>query len=323
MIRIAVTELEYHKAQAVFDAARTDGFECLPVPATEAELAAFVRENGITNVIIGVTPYRDELYAALPRGGVIARFGVGMDGVDKAKAAEYGLVCTNTPGVLDDSVAEFAVGLIISAARHIATTVGQVRAGEWRPKVGCELRNRTLAVIGCGAIGRRVARCASAGFGMRVIGCRHTPVDEQALCAEWGFQTIAADFATAVAHADFISLHISSTPATRHYIDAGRLARMPSGAWLINTARGAVVDEVALYDALAAGRLAGAALDVCEREPYLPGCPEKDLRTLANVIITPHLGSSTVEACRRMAEAAIQKIQHHGRGRICQNNMQS
>jgi phosphoglycerate dehydrogenase-like enzyme len=308
MTKIAVTELEYRKAQAVFEAARAEGMECLPAPADEAELAAFVRANGVEHVILGVDAYRDALYEALPQGGVLARFGVGMDGVDKARAAAHGLICTNTPGALDVSVAEFAVGLILNVARHYALTAPQVRAGEWRPRNGCELRERTLAIIGCGAIGRRVARCAAAGFGMRVIGCDPGPVDGDALVVDWGFARVETDFAVAVAEAHFVSVHIPSVPATRHFINAERLGLMAADAWLINTARGAVVDEGALYDALAAGHLGGAALDVFETEPYKPADPARDLRTLPNVLMTPHLGSSTVEACRRMAEAALESI---------------
>ena len=308
MTRIAVTELEYRKAQAIFDAARADGLDCLPAPATEEALAAFVRANKIEHVIIGVDPYLGALYEALPEGGVVARFGVGMDGVDKAKAAAHGLVCTNTPGALDGSVAEFAIGLILSAARHIATTAAQVRADEWRPRVGCELRGRRLTIIGCGAIGRRVARAAAAGFGMRVVGCDPGPVDREALCAEWGFDCVESDFAAAVAGADFVSLHIPSIPSTRHFINAERLTELPAAACLVNTARGAVVDECALYAALATGCLAGAALDVFESEPYVPVDAALDLRTLPNVLMTPHLGSSTVEACVHMATAALESI---------------
>lgn len=308
MIRIAVTELEYRKAQAVFEAAGAEGLDCLPAPASEADLAAFVRKEGVSHVIIGVEPYRGPLYAALPRGGVIARFGVGMDGVDKAQAARHGLVCANTPGALDDSVAEFAMGLILAAARHVASAAAEVRAGEWTPGMGVELRHRTLAIIGCGAIGRRVARCAAFGFGMRVIGCDPAPVDSPSLCSEWGFESVVADFSAAVVAADFVSLHLPSVPATRHFINAGRLAMLSRRAILVNTARGAVVDETALYDAVASRRLAGAALDVFEREPYVPASPGKDLRRLATVLMTPHIGSSTVEACSRMAQQALGRI---------------
>jgi lactate dehydrogenase-like 2-hydroxyacid dehydrogenase len=180
MLRIAVTELEYRKVQDIFDAAGADGLACLPAAAAEAELAAFVREHGIQHVIIGVEPYRGALYEALPAGGVVARFGVGHDGVDKPLATTRGILCTNTPGALDDSVAEHALNLMLAAARHTATVATACKQGQWRPQVGRELRNRKLAVIGCGPIGCRVARIAAFGFGMQVAGCELRTVDTAA-----------------------------------------------------------------------------------------------------------------------------------------------
>jgi phosphoglycerate dehydrogenase-like enzyme len=174
--------------------------------------------------------------------------------------------------------------------------------------VGSELSGKTLAVIGCGPIGRKVAFIAARGLGMRVIGCETAAVDVESMKRDLGFAEIVSDFAAAVRAADFVSLHIPSTPATRHFLNAARLAAMPVRAWLINTARGAVVDEIALYNALAAGRIAGAALDVFEAEPYRPAAPDKDLRTLDRVVMTPHVGSSTQEACNRMAEQALRNI---------------
>ncbi|NLE60388.1 MAG: hypothetical protein GX616_18725, partial [Planctomycetes bacterium] len=133
---------------------------------------------------------------------------------------------------------------------------------------------------------------------------------------EFGFAEIGKDFGAAVAAADFVSLHIPSTAATRHFINRQRLEMIPPGAWLINTARGAVLDEAALFDALSQGRLAGAALDVFEAEPYKPVAPDKDLRKLDNVLMTPHVGSSTREACNRMAERALKNIRLAEAGRF-------
>jgi phosphoglycerate dehydrogenase-like enzyme len=140
---------------------------------------------------------------------------------------------------------------------------------------------------------------------MRVVGYmrRQPPV------SAWPhFAAITDDFQRAVADADFVSLHIPGTPENVRFIDRERLAMIPERAWLVNTARGAVVDEGALYDALAGGRLAGAALDVFEREPYQPRDDSHDLRTLSNVLLVPHIGSNTAEANRRMAERALRNI---------------
>jgi len=307
-VLVAVTEPEFAKAAEVFRAVEADGWRCFAAPPGEAALAAAVRARGARHVIVGVEPYTGPLYEALAPGAVIARFGVGHDSVDKARAAAHGLLCTNTPGALDDSVAEHTISLLLAAARGTVAVAGALAAGRWHGQVGVELRGKTLAVIGCGPIGRRVAEIAARGFGMRVIGCRRTAEGGERLCREHGFAAVTTDFAMAVREAEFVSLHLPSTPETRGYLDAARLALLWSGCWVLNTARGAVVDETALYEALAAGRIAGAALDVFTREPYQPVVPGKDLRTLPNVILTPHVGSSTREACARMARGALRNL---------------
>lgn len=302
MTRVLVTEPEFRRAERVFESA--DGVQCTPVPPGEAELADAIVTHAARYVIVGSYAYSSALYQALPRGGVIARFGVGHDSVDKAKATDAGLLCTNTPGVLDQSVAEHAVLLMAAAARHLARNASDMRGGRWDlgPQ-GTELRGKTLAVIGCGRIGRATARIAANGFGMRVIGFRRSPAQTDS-----DFMATTTDFEAAVRHAHFVSLHITAEPSNRRFVDAGRIAMLSSLAWLINTARGAVVDEAALYDAVAGRRLAGAALDVFEREPYVPADPSRDFRNLENVILTPHVGSHTTEANRSMAERALENI---------------
>ena len=308
MRKIAVTELEYRKAKDVFKSAMKDGFECLPAPLEEQALADFIKSNSIAHVIIGVDRYVGPLYDALPKGGVIARFGVGHDGVDKAKAKERGILCVNTPGALDNSVAEMAIGLIMSAARHIPKSCEMTKSGHWTPLVGAELAGRTLAVIGCGAIGRVVGRIASLGLGMNVVGFDLSFKDPEVLKGQYGFSSLHSSFEDAVRNADFVSLHIPGIPATRDFINAKTLAMLPKNSILVNTARGIVIDEDALYDSLSAGALAGAALDVFKVEPYVPASPTRDLRGLPNIIMTSHMGSSTTEACRRMALATLTNI---------------
>jgi phosphoglycerate dehydrogenase-like enzyme len=315
MITVAVTEQEFDKARHVFAAAGEMGITCIRAPGEEEPLAAAVRTHGAAHVIVGVRPYVGPLYDALPSGGVIARYGVGHDGIDKERATQRGLYCVNTPGVLDDSVAEFTLALLLAAARHAERDAAALRGGLWKPSLGLELRGRTLAVIGCGAIGCRVAAKASFGFSMDVVGCETARIDTERLRVRHGFTQIYGDFARAVEGADFVSLHIPSTPRTRHFINRERLALLPQRASLINTARGALVDEAALFDALSAETLAGAALDVFEHEPYQPVTQEKDLRTLENVIMTPHIGSSTREACERMAMRALENLELAEAGR--------
>lgn len=302
MAKIAVTEMEFDKAEMVFTSA--EGLECLPAPAVEDELAEAVRAMGAKYVVVGVRRYEGELYKALPKGGVIARFGVGHDNIDKAQATEAGLLCTNTPNVLNDSVAEHTIALMMSGARWIPAMTKDAKVGSWLSRLGTELRNKRLAVIGCGPIGCHVGRMAHFGFGMLVVGCEIRDVDLGYL----GFEKVYKEFEEAVAGAEFVSLHLPSTPKTHHFLNKERFEQMSDGAWLINTARGALVDEDALFDALASGHLAGAALDVFEKEPYSPISINKDLRTLKNVIMTPHVASSTQEACNRMGLRALANI---------------
>lgn len=300
MEKVIVTELEYRKAEAIFAAA--PDFHCIAAPGDEAGLAAVIRREEAKYAIVGVKCYTGPLYEALPPGGVIARFGVGHDGIDKSLAKARGIYCTNTPGVLDDSVAECAAGMLLLAARHFASCVAEMKRGTWHNQVGVELAGKTLAVIGCGNIGTKVARIARNGFAMTVSGFDVAP-PKHPEC----YDVFSADFAEAVKNADFVTLHIPDIPATRNFIDAARLALLKPGAWLINTARGGVLDEDALFEAASSGRLGGAVLDVFKQEPYVPA--SHDLRTLDNVLLTPHIGSSTVEACRRMALAALKNIE--------------
>lgn len=300
MIKVAVTDLEYNKAIDIFKNA--DGLKCLCAPTPETELAEFIKNNDISHVIIGVDKYQNALYEALPRGGVIARFGVGHDGVNKKLAAEKGLYCTNTPGVLDDSVAECAIGLMLTVARQFAACINDNKNGIWKNRVGNELSGKTLVIIGCGNIGRKAANIAKLGFGMKVVGYDVVEIEDNI------FDEFYTDFSQAVAVADFVSIHIPGIPVTKDFINAERLAQIPEKAVLINTARGNVLDENALYDALSAEKLTSAALDVFKNEPYAPQDPAKDLRALANVIMTPHISSSSVEACNRMGQTALKNI---------------
>jgi phosphoglycerate dehydrogenase-like enzyme len=309
-IIVLVTEQEYRRAPQTFESA--EGLRCISVPGDEATLARAIVEHRARYVVVGSVKYVSELYRTLPRGGVIARFGVGHDAVDKKQATEHGVLCTNTPGVLDDSVAELTLLLMLAAARRLPALTAEMRGGTWAlGPAGIELRGKTLAVIGSGRIGQAVARIASRGFGMQVIGLRRTPgaSSDRGDCV-----ALTTDFGTAVRDADFVSLHINAEPANRRFVNRERLAMMPSRAWLINTARGAVVDELALYDVLSDGSLAGAALDVFEREPYVPADPSRDLRTLPNVILAPHVGSHTLEANRQMAGRALQNVRRAAAG---------
>jgi phosphoglycerate dehydrogenase-like enzyme len=302
---VLVTEPEYRRCESVFTSA--SAMQCVIAPSDEDALAAAIRSSGARHVVVGGQMYRGALYDALKPGAVIARFGVGHEGIDKPRATAAGLLCTNTPRVLDQSVAELTFLLVAAAARRLPALADSMRQRQWAAQQGSELKGKTLSIIGAGRIGRAVARIAKRGFDMRVIGCGRAGTAASIDRGE-EFDEITDDVAMALREADFVCLLIPGVPENRDFINRERLALMQPHAWLINTARGIVVEEPALYDALVEGRIAGAALDVFVREPYQPIDPARDLRTLPNVILTPHVGSNTPEANRGMASRALQNI---------------
>jgi glyoxylate reductase len=251
----------------------------------------------------------DRVDAALldgaPRLRIVANAVVGHEHVDRAACRARGIAVTNTPDVLTDATADLAFALILAAVRGLTPAERSLRAGEFHgwgfwDYLGGDLRGRTLGIFGMGRIGQAVARRA-APFGMHVIYHSRTrlPSDQEVgLGAEW------VDFDGLIARSDVLSLHAPLTAETRHAIDADALRRMRPGAYLVNTARGALVDEAALVDALRDGRLAGAGLDVYEREPVIhPGLLE-----LPNVTLLPHVGSATWETRTRMAMLAARNV---------------
>jgi phosphoglycerate dehydrogenase-like enzyme len=299
---VIITEKEFFKAESVFRSAHE--FEFISTPPDENLISSAIREYHAVAAVLGVEQYDHDLYSALPHGGIIARFGVGHDGIDKQKSTQAGLFVTNTPGVLDDSVAEHAIWLMGALARNICRHNIEMQRSKWQPSLGIELAGKTLLVIGCGKIGSKVAKIASFGFGMYAIGYDVAQLDHEKM-KYCGFSEIASSLENVLPKADFISLHLPSLPQTRHFIDAAFLSKMKPLTYLVNTARGPVVDEIVLYDILKAGKIAGAGLDVFENEPYVPVTSDKDLRTLPNVVLTPHVGSSTTEACQRMAKRVL------------------
>jgi D-3-phosphoglycerate dehydrogenase len=214
--------------------------------------------------------------------------------IDMAAAAGRGIKVRSVRGYGDRSVAEHAFALMLTAARDVARMDREVRAGTWRPREGIELAGRTLGVIGTGGIGAEMARMAAA-FGMRVLAWNRSGIAA-------GIPAEPTDLDQLLAASDVVSLHLALTAETRHIIDALRLARMKAGAILVNTARGALVDEGALIAALAAGRLAHAALDVFAEEPLPAGHP---LTRLENVTLAAHSGWQTRAASERLLRRSL------------------
>jgi glyoxylate reductase len=232
---------------------------------------------------------------------VVANVAVGTDNVDLPAARSRGVIVTNTPDVLTNAVAEFTWGLILAVTRRLAEADRFVRRGDWTgwsPDLlnGTELTGKQLGIIGAGRIGRAVAARAGA-FGMSVVFARRGAVSEID-----GHPALAID--EVLVTSDVVSVHTPLKPETRHLIDRRALSRMKSSAYLVNTARGAVVDEEALVAALESGGIAGAALDVFEHEPAVhPG-----LLALETVVLAPHIGSSTRETRAAMAELAARNV---------------
>jgi phosphoglycerate dehydrogenase-like enzyme len=193
-------------------------------------------------------------------------------------------------------------------ARKIASSSSDIKNGSWNKSTGIELAGKTLAMIGCGAIGRRVAQIAAFGFSMKVVGYDVAKLDAEKLKSECGIQKMASSIDEALGEADAVTIHLPPIEATKDFVNAELLAKMKPSAMLINTSRGSIVDESALYDALSEGTIAGAALDVFKKEPYEPQDASKDLRTLNNVVLTPHLGSSTDDASDKMALCVLANI---------------
>jgi glyoxylate reductase len=253
----------------------------------------------LTETIDGVV-----MDAAGPRLKVISNMAVGVDNIDVAAATARGILVTNTPGVLTDATADLTWTLILSTVRRVVEGDYMVREGRferWSPfmLLGHSVAGSTLGAVGMGRIGRAVARRAL-GWNMRVLYTRASgplQTDEVPTEATWEYREALADL---LRESDIVSLHVPLLPETRHLIGAAELALMRPGSYLINTARGPVVDEAALVESLRSGHLGGAGLDVYEREPELAA----GLVDLPNVVLLPHLGSATVETRNRMAELA-------------------
>jgi phosphoglycerate dehydrogenase-like enzyme len=260
-------------------------------PLDEEELVELVR--GCWGLIVGVDPVTAAVLDAGPLR-VVVRFGSGTDNVDLEAAGRRGVRVAATPGANARSVAELTIGLLLALARHLVLHDREIRSGSWSRHTGIELAGRRLGVVGYGAVGRQVAGIAGA-LGMKVMAT--DPAVRDAEVPLVGLETLLAS-------SDAVTLHVPLADDTRSMIGAAQLDRMRPQALLVNSSRGGLVDERALAQALAAGRLGGAAFDTFEREP-----PEASpLLGLDNFIASPHAGAATVEAARRTGVAAVREL---------------
>lgn len=247
----------------------------------------------------------EELLSAAPRLKVVSNMAVGVDNVDLAACSRRGIAVGHTPGVLTETTADLAFGLMLAAARRLVEADAYVRSGNWKTwdpglLLGADVHGAVLGIAGMGAIGQAVAKRA-AGFGMRISYYSrgaHPEVE-----ARTGAVRVSKE--QLLSSSDFVSVHVALTAQTRHFIDAAALSLMKPTAILINTTRGPVVDQKALVEALRAGRIAMAGLDVFDPEPP---APDEPLLQLTNVVLAPHLGSASAATRAKMAELAVDNL---------------
>lgn len=275
-----------------------------PLPPPREVLLAEAREaDGLITLL---TDRIDEpLLSVAPRLRVVSNVAVGYDNIDVAACTARRVAVGNTPGVLTETTADFAFALLLGLARRVVEADAYVRAGRWKTwepglLLGVDVHGATLGLVGLGAIGAAVARRAR-GFGMRVLYVNRRARPE--LEAELGLERV--DKATLLAESDFVSLHVALCDQTRHWLGREELAAMKPGAMLVNTARGAVVDQAALEEALASGHLGGAALDVTDPEPL---SADSLLLKLPNVLLAPHIASASHATRGRMASMAVDNL---------------
>jgi glyoxylate reductase len=301
--RVLATRPLFPAAQQILNAGCEVEYWTKPERIPKEELFRRVKDKeGL--VCLLTEKVNDQLLAAAPKLRIAANVAVGFDNIDVPACTKRGVVATNTPGVLDETTADFAWTLLMAVARRIGEGEQLARSGNWKgwdldQLVGTDVWGKTLGLVGFGRIGRAVARRA-VGFQMKVIysDAIRAPLDvEKELNAEY------RDFNTLLAEADFVSVHVPLLPDTRGLFDGAKLSRMKPTAFLINTSRGPVVDEAALVHALETGKLAGAALDVYENEPFiLPGLKRP------NVVLAPHIASASLETRAKMASIAAENV---------------
>ncbi len=264
-------------------------------------------------VVRSETQVTAELMTQAPKLRIVARAGVGTDNIDLEEATRRGIPVLTAPGANSNSAAEHAVALMLSLCRKIPAAAASMAEGKWDRKSfeGTELRGKTLGILGLGRIGTTVAKIAH-GFGMTVIALDPYVVAQHALSL--GVELLPLE--QVLQRADLITLHLALTDDTRHLINAQRIAMMKKGAMIVNAARGALIDDAALIAALESGQIAGAALDVFDKEPLAADSP---LRKAPNIVLTPHLGASTREAQTRVASEIAEAV----RDALLKNDLRS
>jgi D-3-phosphoglycerate dehydrogenase len=280
-------------------------------PLTESELIPLISD--CDGCIAGLDFYTAGVIESAGNLKVISRYGVGVDRVDLAAAKAKNVIVCNTPGANTQAAADLTIGMLLCIARKIPVLDKKTKEGLWTRSTGIELSGKTISILGLGAVGKAVAKRAS-GFSMRILAC--DPVINREYVESNGI--VPVDFDTLVREADFLCLHLPLTDETRNIISIDVMKTMKKGAIIVNTARGSLIDEVAVYELLVSGHLGGIGLDVYETEP-----PKKSpLFDLENVVLTPHTAAHTAEATTAMAEMSVQNLIDVLSGRNCPNTVQ-
>jgi phosphoglycerate dehydrogenase-like enzyme len=302
MPKVLIAPAPLARSQGPFLAVlRKAGFELIYPPVNRQLLESEVLEivPGVDAAMAGSEPYTDRVFAACPNLRIVARVGVGYDAVDVAAATRHGVAVTTAPGTNQDAVAEHTFALMLALAKNVVTQDRGIRAGGWPRKANLPLRGRSVGLVGLGRIGKAVALRAIA-FGMPVLATEAMP--DRAFVEQYKVRLVPLE--QLLAEADYVSLHVPLLAETRDLINRRTLALMKPTAFLINTSRGAVINEADLLEALRSGRLAGAGLDVFEEEP--PG--DNPLCQLDNVVLTAHTAGVDLRSLDDMAVAAAEAV---------------
>jgi D-3-phosphoglycerate dehydrogenase len=303
MHRVLVTARIFgHLSDRAYDTFRDRGIEIAANPykgkgLSEDELTELM--GGVHGLLTGVDQVTAKVIQTADQLKVISKFGAGVDNIDIDAATKNGVIVTNAPGMNSDSVADMAFSLILAISRRIPFVYDLVKKGDWPLLMGTEIWNKTLGIIGLGNIGKRVATRAK-GFNMKILA--NDIVPDEIFVKENNIEL--TDLNQLIQKSDVISIHTPLTNKTKNLIDLPQLEMMKSSAFLVNTARGGIVDEDALYDALKSGKIAGAAFDVLMDEPPR----DRKLFQLDNFIATPHMAAFTTEAINNMERLSARNI---------------
>jgi D-3-phosphoglycerate dehydrogenase len=283
------------------DLLRAEGWEIDARSGRTPDALAADLQTADALVVRSATKVTAALIDAAPRLRAIARAGTGVDNVDVPAASARGIVVMNAPGANSVSVAELAIAFVLALARHLPAADAAMKQGKWEKKkfLGEEVRDKVLGLAGLGRIGQEVARRAAA-FGMHVIA--HDPFISEKIASDLGVELVSID--DLFVRADYLSLHMPSNAQTRRLVNADRLARAKKGLRIVNTARGDLIDETALADAIESGQIAGAGLDVFEKEPTV----DQRLQKLPQVIATPHIAAATREGQELVGEETAEAL---------------